>query len=160
MPCVRIRRSSCGIRQGSLYAKPSRWCCLFAQKNKKRVIELAVNCRDWPQSINGNTGLPLFSFSKRVPAKSQGGRRDADIMYPAWAFWEGGPWLKTIKTWQWPAMRRSLSAAAESTPWADKLPSVFFRGSRTSGARDPFVLRGHRPKGAPPQRGAERWDAR
>ena len=23
----------------------------------------------------------------------------ADIMYPAWAFHEGGPWLSVIKTW-------------------------------------------------------------
>eukprot|EP01051_Picozoa_sp_SAG22_P013077 SAG22_NODE_1426_length_4457_cov_8.244149_3_plen_337_part_00 len=105
-------------------------------KNAKGVIELAMNVRDWPQEVDRKAGLPLFSFSKRI------GDEAADIMYPAWAFWEGGPWLAVIKTWQWPKMRADLTAAAEAHPWAAKSDQVFFRGSRTSGARDPFVRKG------------------
>ena len=85
---------------------------------------------------------------------------DADIMYPAWAFWDGGPWLETIPTWQWPEMRASLTRAAEQSPWADKTSDIFFRGSRTSGARDPFVLRGHLPAGVPETRRSKRWNTR
>jgi hypothetical protein len=33
-----------------------------------------MNVRDWPQSIDGKEGLPLFSFSKRQ------GNQAADIM--------------------------------------------------------------------------------
>lgn len=47
-------------------------------------MELILNTRDWPQ-IHRNYGFfgPVFSFSK-TPEYN-------DIMYPAWAFWEGGP---------------------------------------------------------------------
>lgn len=43
-----------------------------------------MNTRDWPQ-INKKYGFfgPVFSFSKTDEYY--------DIMYPAWAFWEGGP---------------------------------------------------------------------
>lgn len=46
--------------------------------------ELIINTRDWPQihSKYGPFG-PVFSFSKT--------NEYYDIMYPAWAFWEGGP---------------------------------------------------------------------
>lgn len=47
-------------------------------------MEFILNTRDWPQ-IHRNYGFfgPVFSFSK-TPEYN-------DIMYPAWAFWEGGP---------------------------------------------------------------------
>lgn len=47
-------------------------------------VEFILNTRDWPQ-IHKNYGQfgPVFSFSKTVDYH--------DIMYPAWAFWEGGP---------------------------------------------------------------------
>lgn len=46
--------------------------------------EFIINTRDWPQSHRqyGTFG-PIFSFSKT--------EEYYDIMYPAWAFWEGGP---------------------------------------------------------------------
>ena len=120
---------------------------------KSEVIELAINVRDWPQAVDGVAGTPVLSFSKRSEAET-------DIMFPAWAFWDGGPWLPTIPTWQWPTMRRELTETALATPWESKEPVVFFRGSRTSPARDPFVLKGHARRGhrAPP--GAARWNVR
>lgn len=47
-------------------------------------MEFVVNTRDWPQ-IHKQYGAfgPVFSFSKSNDYY--------DIMYPAWAFWEGGP---------------------------------------------------------------------
>ncbi|XP_049822158.1 O-glucosyltransferase rumi homolog isoform X3 [Aethina tumida] len=47
-------------------------------------MELIINTRDWPQIQKqyGSFG-PVFSFSKTKDYH--------DIMYPAWAFWEGGP---------------------------------------------------------------------
>lgn len=47
-------------------------------------IEFILNTRDWPQ-IHKQYGQfgPVFSFSKTMDYY--------DIMYPAWAFWEGGP---------------------------------------------------------------------
>lgn len=44
--------------------------------------EMVINTRDWPQAYR-NYARPVFSFSKTAEY--------ADIMYPAWAFWEGGP---------------------------------------------------------------------
>jgi protein glucosyltransferase len=120
---------------------------------QKDIVEFSVNVRDWPQAIDGIAGTPVLSFSKKTD-------READIMYPAWAFWEGGPWLATIPTWQWPTMRRELTAAAAAEPFAKKTPAVFFRGSRTSSARDPFVHMGHARRGEPPPPGAKRWNIR
>lgn len=120
---------------------------------QKELVEISVNVRDWPQSVGGTKGTPVFSFSKHD-------ERETDIMYPAWAFWEGGPWLKTIPTWQWPSMRTELTQAAAAHPWPAKQPSVFFRGSRTSSARDPFVLFGHARRGEPPPAGAVRWNVK
>lgn len=120
---------------------------------KKHIVELSVNVRDWPQSIDGMRDAPVLSFSKKTD-------HEADIMYPAWAFWDGGPWLATIPTWQWPAMRDELTAAAAANPWETKTAAVFFRGSRTSAARDPFVLKGHARRGQPPPPGAKRWNVR
>ncbi len=120
---------------------------------KKDIVELSINVRDWPQAIDGMRDTPVLSFSKKTD-------READIMYPAWAFWDGGPWLATISTWQWPAMRDELTEAAAANPWPTKTPAVFFRGSRTSAARDPFVLKGHARRGEPPPPGAKRWNIR
>lgn len=47
-------------------------------------MDIIINTRDWPQ-IPKQYGVfgPVFSFSKTS--------KYYDIMYPAWAFWEGGP---------------------------------------------------------------------
>ena len=55
-----------------------------------------------------------YSASLEPALDASAQRDDADIMYPAWAFWEGGPWVSTIKTWQWPVMRERISAAADA----------------------------------------------
>lgn len=54
-------------------------------------MELVINTRDWPQ-IHKGYGLfgPVFSFSKTAEYN--------DIMYPAWAFWEGGPAISLYPT--------------------------------------------------------------
>lgn len=46
-------------------------------------LEFIVNTRDWPQIQKNHGRSPVFSFSKTDMYY--------DIMYPAWAFWEGGP---------------------------------------------------------------------
>lgn len=99
-------------------------------------VDLVVNVQD-PAFTSVDHPLPLFSFS-RVPA------RNADILYPAWAFWEGGPAVSVIPTWRWDTMRAELLAAGAATSWKDKVPRVFFRGSRTSASRDPYVELGER----------------
>ena len=65
-----------------------------------------------------------------------------DIMYPAWAFWAGGPAINIYPRGlgRWDLLRESLTSAAENNPWENKQDKAFFRGSRTSGERDPLVL--------------------
>jgi len=94
--------------------------------------EFVINTRDWPQ-VEGGESVPMFSFSKTA--------RHGDILYPAWAFWEGGPAIQLYPRGlgRWDLHRESLARAANSTPWADKLDLAFFRGSRTSAERDPLV---------------------
>lgn len=54
-------------------------------------IELVINTRDWPQIHKGFGHFgPVFSFSKTSEYN--------DIMYPAWAFWEGGPAISLYPT--------------------------------------------------------------
>lgn len=54
-------------------------------------MEFVINTRDWPQ-IHKGYGLfgPVLSFSKTAEYN--------DIMYPAWAFWEGGPAISLYPT--------------------------------------------------------------
>lgn len=63
-------------------------------------------------------------------------------MYPAWAFWEGGPAIKLYPRGlgRWDKHRESLDLAAKMWPWKAKRPLAFFRGSRTNGERDALVL--------------------
>lgn len=51
---------------------------------KLNDTEFILNSRDWPQIFehHGPHG-PVFSFSKTNDY--------LDVMYPVWAFWEGGP---------------------------------------------------------------------
>ena len=62
-------------------------------------------------------------------------------MYPAWAFWCGGPAISLYPTGlgRWDQHRQSLAEAARTTPWQAKLDLAMFRGSRTSSERDPLV---------------------
>lgn len=104
-------------------------------KVKLPDMELVINVRDYPQILPhyGHQG-PVLSFSKTD--------RFLDIMYPAWAFYEGGPAIKLYPTGlgRWDKHRESMSAAAEKFPWEKKKSKAFFRGSRTSDERDPLVL--------------------
>ena len=64
-----------------------------------------------------------------------------DIMYPVWAFWCGGPAISLYPSGlgRWDQHRESLALAARDTPWQEKKEVAMFRGSRTSGERDPLV---------------------
>ncbi len=95
-------------------------------------VEFLINVQDFPVTRIGSP-LPVFSFSK-IPSQH------ADILYPAWAFWEGGPALKIIPSWRWDLTRLDLLQAGDALSWEEKKPAVFFRGSRTNETRDPYVL--------------------
>ena len=107
-------------------------------------VEFLVNVQDYPVTSIAKP-LPVFSFSK-IPSEH------ADILYPAWAFWEGGPALGVIPTWRWDVTRRDLLAAGDALSWQEKKPVLFFRGSRTNDSRDPFVLHS--------RQAADGWDVR
>ncbi|GJQ82189.1 hypothetical protein Trydic_g6017 [Trypoxylus dichotomus] len=98
-------------------------------------MEFVVNTRDWPQ-IHKQYGVfgPVFSFSKSNDYY--------DIMYPAWAFWEGGPAIELYPRGigRWDIHRKQLSKIADEITWEKKINKAFFRGSRTSSERDPLVL--------------------
>jgi len=97
--------------------------------------ELVINTRDWPQlSKYMQEKLPVFSFSKT--------EEYFDIMYPAWAFWGGGPAIGLYPRGlgRWDKHRETLGEAARLMPWEVKSDKAFFRGSRTSGERDSLVL--------------------
>jgi len=98
--------------------------------------EFVVNTRDWPQLHRAVTRdpVPVFSFSKTA--------QYLDIMYPVWAFWCGGPAISLYPRGlgRWDEHRESLGQAAEAWPWEEKLDLAMFRGSRTSGERDPLVM--------------------
>lgn len=63
-------------------------------------------------------------------------------MYPAWAFWEGGPAISLYPRGlgRWDQHRELLNKASENIPWNKKKEKVFFRGSRTSSERDNLIL--------------------
>ncbi|XP_043498721.1 O-glucosyltransferase rumi homolog [Polistes fuscatus] len=98
-------------------------------------MDLVVNTRDYPQS-NKHFGkpLPILSFSKTP--------QYYDIMYPAWAFWEGGPAISLYPRGlgRWDKHRQLLDKTSKNIPWDKKKEKVFFRGSRTSSERDNLIL--------------------
>lgn len=97
-------------------------------------MEFVLNTYDWPQS---QSNIPVFSFSKSLLS------RDTDILYPAWAFWDGGPALGSVYPTgigRWDIMRQTLNKARQAIPWSKKESRGFFRGSRTSPERDPLIL--------------------
>jgi len=103
--------------------------------------EFIVNTRDWPQLnawARSEPIPPVFSFSK-VSGEHN------DIMYPAWAFWSGGPAISLHPRGlgRWDLMIKELRDAADSAPWPNKTHIGFFRGSRTSKERDPLVRLSH-----------------
>lgn len=109
----------------------------FLSKLKKELpdLELVLNTRDWPQVMKYQQEyLPVFSFSKTEDYW--------DIMYPAWAFWAGGPAIKLYPRGlgDWDNFRLLLDKTREKIPWVKKKSIAFFRGSRTHIERDPLVL--------------------
>ncbi|KAL0106209.1 hypothetical protein PUN28_016128 [Cardiocondyla obscurior] len=98
-------------------------------------MDLIINTRDYPQSSEyfGNA-MPVFSFSKTP--------QYYDIMYPAWAFWEGGPAISLYPRGlgRWDQHRKSLNKASLKVLWEQKESKGFFRGSRTSSERDSLIL--------------------
>jgi len=97
--------------------------------------EFYVNTRDWPQlNKHFNEKVPVFSFSKT--------EEFFDIMYPAWAFWGGGPAIGLYPRGlgRWDEHLISLKKASAETPWKFKKDIGFFRGSRTSSERDSLVI--------------------
>ncbi|KAI5710868.1 hypothetical protein M8J76_007222 [Diaphorina citri] len=107
---------------------------LHKVKNNVTDLEFVINTRDYPQvHRHQSKPLPMFSFSKTGDY--------SDIMYPAWAFWEGGPAIKLYPTGigRWDKHRKALSQEAAKYPWSKKLNKGFFRGSRTSSERDPLI---------------------
>lgn len=98
-------------------------------------MDIIINCRDWPQvPMYHQLKGPVFSFSKT--------KEYADIMYPAWSFWTGGPSISLYPTGlgRWDKHRESIGKAADKWTWDKKKNKAFFRGSRTSDERDPLVL--------------------
>lgn len=63
-------------------------------------------------------------------------------MYPAWAFWEGGPAILLYPRGlgRWDQHRKSLNKTSLEIPWEKKENKGFFRGSRTSSERDNLIL--------------------
>lgn len=96
-------------------------------------MDLIINVRDYPQVHKSWTPLPVLSFSKDVT-------QYIDITYPAWTFWCGGPAIDRypVGIGRWDLMRERI--ANNSIDWNEKQSIAFFRGSRTSSARDPLVL--------------------
>jgi protein glucosyltransferase len=98
--------------------------------------EFYLNTRDWPMASRylSKEAVPVLSFSKTSDYW--------DIMYPAWTFWEGGPALEIYPTGlgRWDKYVTSLTQEANKYPWNTKINKGFFRGSRTSGERDPLIL--------------------
>ena len=109
--------------------------------------EFVINVNDKPQiaqSDSRNKGpVPLFSFSKPQSFDPRsGGGPFWDIMYPAWTFWGGGPFVSTEPDHglgRWDKKGRDLIKANQATPWARKEGRAFFRGSRTHDDRDALV---------------------
>ncbi|XP_026821944.1 O-glucosyltransferase rumi homolog [Rhopalosiphum maidis] len=98
-------------------------------------VEFILNTRDWPQIIKHyGDPKPVFSFSKTDDY--------ADIMYPAWSFWSGGPAIKLHPSGlgRWDSLRKSILKQSEQWPWKNKSSKGFFRGSRTSEQRDSLIL--------------------
>lgn len=99
-------------------------------------MEFALNVYDWPRSPKYKDPMPVLSFSKIFDDHW-------DIMYPAWTFWEGGPAVYPLYPTglgRWDIFRKDLAKKSDEFPWDKKMNVTFFRGSRTSSARDPLVL--------------------
>jgi protein glucosyltransferase len=104
-------------------------------------MEWLLNTRDYPQihrhALTASTA-PIFSFS--VDGNY------VDVMYPAWTFWCGGPAIKLFPRGlgRWDQKRTSVLEAAASTPWQQRKNICFFRGARTTEARDAVIFFGDR----------------
>ncbi|CAJ0960563.1 unnamed protein product, partial [Mesorhabditis belari] len=90
------------------------------------------------QIFNGSiyrTHACVFSASKNP-------LENLDILYPAWAFWEGGPAISTYPKGigDWDETRKKVLSYADRLPWHQKRNQTFFLGSRTSPIRDTLVL--------------------
>ena len=99
------------------------------------VRSTADNPMVWTGAPRGeNNAFPVFSFSVN--------REYADIMYPAWSFWSGGPAISLYPRGlgRFDLKRKSILAAAEALPWDERKDVAFFRGARTTPERDPIVF--------------------
>lgn len=101
-------------------------------------MDLIINVRDYPQVgryFPKEQQFPVLSFSKEVSSY-------ADIIYPAWTFWSGGPALDIYPNGigRWDLMREKLLKIQCKLSWNKKKNVAFFRGSRTSSQRDPIVM--------------------
>eukprot|EP00823_Brevimastigomonas_motovehiculus_P001155 TRINITY_DN11684_c0_g1_i1.p1 TRINITY_DN11684_c0_g1~~TRINITY_DN11684_c0_g1_i1.p1 ORF type:complete len:423 (+),score=97.60 TRINITY_DN11684_c0_g1_i1:80-1348(+) len=97
-------------------------------------MEFVVNTRDNPLSPHHSSSsplLPIMSFSKD--------HHYSDIMYPAWAFWAGGPCIRIEPKCigRWDLKREAIMK--KHIDWTEKKPVAFFRGGRTSTERDPLI---------------------
>lgn len=100
-------------------------------------IDLVINVRDYPQVpkyYSLDQQWPIFSFSKES-------KKFADLIYPAWTFWSGGPALDIYPNGigRWDQRSQSLIRKQNQLPWSKKKSIAFFRGSRTSHHRDPLI---------------------
>jgi len=101
-------------------------------------MEWILNVADYPQTMKAyGPKLPIFSFSTDDTY--------LDPMYPAWAFWAGGPCVSTEKNClgRWD-LKRAGMMDSHVIPWEDKKKIAFFRGSRTSDERDPLIRIGQK----------------
>jgi len=98
-------------------------------------MEFIVNVGDWPQSFLHAKPIPTFSFSKTL-------KDWRDIMYPAWAFWKGGPCVKSEPQClgRWDLKRENILGNPIS--WEEKKKLAFFVGGRTDDERDKLIRLG------------------
>jgi protein glucosyltransferase len=116
-----------------------------ARRQKKEVkppvsdTEFIVNINDKPQlqvARSKDIPVPLFSFSKPQGKDATVGGPFWDIMYPAWTFWGGGPFVSTEPNHglgRWDKKLQVLQSRARQWPWDKKDARAFFRSGPARG---------------------------
>ena len=121
------------IRDNQLYRAP--WCKLlfrcmeieyFISENLHQLpdMDFLVNIRDNPISMKRE-----YTYDSPLPVLSPfSNDRHHDIMYPSFAFWNGGIGLqKPTNSWTFPEEHKEI-VTLQPTNWDDKLDAVYFRG--------------------------------